>query len=318
MKFTLLTILVFLVGITCALSQTHRTEIGAENDNDSFLLKGSDRYYTDGAFIYYRTALRVNSNSALANKVLGFEIGQKIFTPQSGYIPGPQYDDRPFAGYLYAGVTLNLLYKDESTLKLGAQIGVVGPASQGEVTQNFIHKTFGFYKPGGWQYQIKNDPELNLSAEYNRLIARASWADISLASYVNLGNGFSGAGAGPLIRLGLFNQLFHSVSTQSTVVSNDLIPELHPQEVFFYYKPQFNYVLYDATIQGGLFDNHNTPDNLEITQDKEPFIFSQQVGVAFTTNRFVVDAAAIYHTKDAKEMVRPHQWGAITVLYRFN
>lgn len=318
MKFTLLTTLALLVGITCALSQTHRTEIGGENDNDSFLLKGSDRYYTDGAFIYYRTALRVNSNSSLANKVLGFEAGQKIFTAQSGYIPGPQYDDRPFAGYLYAGATLNLLYKDESNLKLGAQLGVVGPASQGEVTQDFIHKTFGFYKPGGWQYQIKNDPELNLSAEYNRLIARASWADISLASYVHLGNGFSGAGAGPLIRLGLFNQLFHSVSTQSTVASNDLIPELNPHEIFFYYKPQLNYVLYDATIQGGMFDKHNTPDDLEITQDKEPLIFSQQIGVAFTTNRFVVDLEAIYHTKDTKEMVRPHQWGAITVLYRFN
>jgi len=318
MKFTLLTTLVLLIGITCALSQTHRTEIGGENDNDSFLLKGSDRYYTDGAFIYYRTALRISSNSSLANKVLGFEAGQKIFTPQSGYIPGPQYDDRPFAGYLYAGATLNLLYKDESNLKLGAQLGVVGPASQGEVTQDFIHKTFGFYKPGGWQYQIKNDPELNLSAEYNRLIARASWADISLSSYVNLGNGFSGAGAGPLIRLGLFNQLFHSVSTQSTVAGNDLIPGLNPYEIFFYYKPQLNYVLYDATIQGGMFDKHNTPDDLEITQDKEPFIFSQQIGVAFTTNRFVVDLEAIYHTKDAKEMVRPHQWGAITVLYRFN
>jgi lipid A 3-O-deacylase len=115
MKFILLTTLFFVLAITCALSQSHKTEIGGENDNDSFLLKGSDRYYTDGAFIYYRIALRVNSNSELANKVLGFEIGQKIFTPQSGYIPGPQYDDRPFAGYLYAGFTLNLLYKDERT-----------------------------------------------------------------------------------------------------------------------------------------------------------------------------------------------------------
>lgn len=318
MKFTLLIPIFFLLGISCVLPQSHKTEIGIENDNDSFLLQGSDRYYTDGFFIYYRTALRVNSNSGLANKILGFEAGQKIFTPQAGYIPGPQYVDRPFAGYLYAGATLNLLYQNEGTLKLGAQVGVVGPAAQAEATQNFIHKTFGFYKPGGWQYQIKNDPELNLSAQYDKLIARGIWADISVTSYANLGNGFTGAGAGPLIRLGLFNQLFHSVSTQSTATASDLIPELTAHEIFFYYKPQFNYVAYDATIQGGLFDNKNTPDNLEITEDKEPFVFSQQVGVAFTTNRFVVDLAAIYDSKEVKEMVRPHQWGTITVLYRFH
>lgn len=318
MRFRLLTSIIFLLGIAPALAQSHKTEVGIENDNDSFLLRGSDRYYTDGAFVYFRSALRINNNGPLANKIWGIEAGQKIFTPQAGYIPGPQYDDRPFAGYLYIGSTLNLLYKDESNLKLGVQIGVVGPASQAEVVQKFIHKVFGFYKPGGWQYQIKNDPEINITAEYNRLIARVLWADISLASYANLGNGFTGAGAGPLIRVGLFNQLFHSVSTQSTATINDLVPELHAHELFVYYKPQFNYVAYDATIQGGLFNNRNTADDLEITQDKEPYVFSQQIGVAFTTNRFVADLAAVYHTREVKEMIKPHQWGTLTVLYRFN
>ena len=74
---------------------------------------------------------------------------------------------------------------------------------------------------------------------------------------------------------------------------------------------------YDATIQGGLFDKHNDPNSQEITLDKEPFIFSQQFGVAFTTNRFVFDLAATFHTKDVKEMVQSHQWGSATVLYRF-
>jgi len=55
----------------------------------------------------------------------------------------------------------------------------------------------------------------------------------------------------------------------------------------------------------------------EITKDKEPFIFSQQFGVAFTANRFVFDIAAIFHTLDDKEMVQTHQWGTVTGLYRF-
>lgn len=319
MKFILFSFLVFLFGTVDVFAQSHSTEFGAETDNDSYLLRGSDRYYTDGTFIYYRHALKIQSadSTSLANKVLGFETGQKIFNPQSGFVPGPDYVDRPFAAYLYIGGTLNLLYKNESNLKLGAQLGVVGPAALGEQVQKFIHQTFGFYAVGGWQYQIKNNVEINLSAEYNKLIARTSGLDVSFSGYANLGNGFTGAGAGPLVRIGLFNQLFHSVSTQSTAIRNESVAPLHAQEIFFYYKPQFNYVAYDATIQGGLFEKHNDPNSMEIVLDKEPFIFSQQFGIAFTTKRFVVDATAIYHTKDVKEMVHKHQWGSITALYRF-
>ncbi len=317
MRFKLLTLLMCLLCTAGAFAQSHSQEFGIQTDNDSYLGQGSDRYYTDGIFFYYRHALDVNGNTQLANKVLGFELGQKIFNPQSGFVPGPQYVDRPFAGYLYVGSTLNFLYKNESNLKLSAQLATTGPASGAEKLQTWVHKNFGFYTPGGWQYQIKNDAELNLSAEYNRLIARGSWIDVSLASYANLGNGFTGAGAGALIRIGSFNQLFNSVSTQSTASKTSYTGSLHPHELFFYYKPMFNYVAYDATIQGGLFDNHNDPNSQEIALDREPFIFSQQAGVAFSTNRFVFDVAAIFHTKDVKEMVQSHQWGSVTGIYRF-
>lgn len=323
MKFKLLFLIAFLFISINLLAQSHSNEIGVETDNDSYLLKGSDRYYTDGFFIYIRRAIAVDSNSKLQNKVLGFEAGQKIFNPQSGSISvtrggpaDPSYIDRPFAAYLYIGSNLNFLYSDESNLKLSAQIGVIGSDSYGKQVQTWVHKTFGFYPPTGWQYQIDNNAVLNLSIEYNRLLARTDVFDVSLTSYGNLGNGFTGAGLGPLFRLGNFNQLFNSVSTQSSAIRKNKKPSLNQHELFFYYKPQFNYVAYDATIQGGLFTKYN-PNSLEVTSDKEPFIFSNQLGVAFSTTRFVFDVAAIYHTKDDKEMIQSHQWGAITGLYRF-
>ncbi|HAL83677.1 MAG TPA: DUF2219 domain-containing protein [Mucilaginibacter sp.] len=321
MRFKLLALFSLLFSTVNLFAQSHSTEIGAETDNDSYLMQGSDRYYTDGIFFYYRHALKINSTDSakLRNKVLGFEMGQKTFNPQSGsiYYNGadqPSLIDRPFAGYLYVGSTLNFLYNSESNLKISALLGIVGPGSYAKQIQTFVHDNFGFYHPSGWEYQINNDYELNLSAEYNRLLARGSWIDVSLAGYLNLGNGFTGAGVGPLLRLGSFNQLFNSVSTQSTVSRGEVKGLLHKHELFFYYKPLANYVAYDATIQGGLFDNHS---GLEITKNKEPFIFSQQFGVAFTTNRFVFDIAAIFHTLDDKEMIQSHQWGTVTGLYRF-
>jgi hypothetical protein len=322
MNYKLLCLFLCLICCGKAFSQSHSNEIGAQSDNDSYLAQGSDRYYTDGIFIYYRHALTVNANSNLQNKVLGFETGQKIFNPQSGSIyyngaDDPRYVDRPFAAYLYVGSTLNFLYKNESNLKLGAQIGVVGPDAFGKQVQDYVHDNFGFYHPSGWEYQIDNNWELNLSAEYNRLLARGSWIDVSLTSYANLGNGFTGAGIGPLLRLGDFNQLFNSVSTQSTAIKSNPATRLHRHELFFYYKPQFNVVAYDATVQGSLFGSRN-PNSMEITLDPERFVFSNQLGLGYSGKRFVLDAAAIFHTKDVKQMVQSHQWGTVTLLYRFN
>jgi lipid A 3-O-deacylase len=314
-----LLLFICLFGTLTCFAQTHRDEFGIQSDNDSYLFTGSDKYYTDGLFFYLRHALPVKSKdtASLRNKILGFELGQKIFNPQSGAIPSPIYIDRPFAGYLYAASSLNLLYKDESNLKLTAQLGVVGPASLGEKAQNFVHDNFGFYHTAGWQYQIKNDAELNLSAEYNRLLARADGVDISVSSYANLGNGFTGAGVGPLIRLGNFNQLFNSESTQSTAIVSRTTAPLHAKEFFFYYKPQINYVAYDATIQGSLFGSHNASD-LEVTGHIEPVIFSQQFGVVYDTSRWTFNVFATFHTRDTKEMVQSHQWGSVLVLYHFN
>jgi len=318
MRFSFLFILC-LWGSVTVFAQTHRDEFGLQTDNDSYLANGSDRYYTNGIFFYYRHALPIKADStSLQNKILGFELGQKMFNSQSGNIPSPIYDDRPFAGYLYVASTLNLLFKNEGNIKLSAQLGVVGPASLAQATQVFTHQLLGMYKIDGWQYQIKNDPELNLSAEYNKLLVRGSIADISLSSYANLGTGFTGAGAGPLFRVGNFNQLFHSESTQSTAIVTNRVAPLHAEEFFLYYKPQVNWVGYDATIQGGLFESHDDPNSEEVVRTPEPVIFSNQVGLVYSTNHWVYDVSATFHTKDAKEMIQSHQWGSIVVLYRFN
>ncbi|MFI5163314.1 MAG: lipid A deacylase LpxR family protein [Sphingobacteriales bacterium] len=319
-------ILCFCLCIGCwigAYAQSHSKEIGIETDDDSYLLQGQDRYYTAGTFIYYRQGLKVDSSTHLQNKILGFELGQKLYTPQSasvddyGLADPTTIIDRPFAGYLYIGSNLNLLYKDESNLKLGAQIGVVGPAAFGRQTQQSIHSLFGLYHPSGWEYQIDNNFEINLSAQYNRLLARGSWADVSFTSYANLGNGFTGAGVGPMLRLGNFNQLFNSESTQSTAIKSASSKPLHDHELFFYYQPQFNVVVYDATDQGSLFGNKSST-SMEITRQPERFIFSNQLGIGYSGKRFVFDVAAVFHTRDVKTAQESEQWGNVTLLYRFH
>ena len=321
MKKILLLLAICLFAGVSAYAQTRGHEIGFQSDNDSFLGQGSDRYYTNGFFLNYRHAIdfsKMKHSNDVANYIAGFEIGQKIYNAQSGRLPSADFVDRPVAGYLYLGISGNIIYKNEASVKVTARVGIVGPAAGGYPIQKFIHNTFGFYELNTWQYQVRNAPQLNLSLEVNKLLARGPWADVSYSSYLNLGTGFNAAGIGPLIRLGNFNQLFNSVSTQSTVskTANNL---LHKNEFFFYYKPQLNAVLYDATVQGNIFKDHPEPGTQEITGDIKHLVFSNQLGVAFTTSRFVFDVGAVINTREVKQQVKStHQWGTLSVLYRFN
>ena len=307
-----------IVAVYTSNAQSHSSEAGLQTDNDSYLFQGSDRYYTDGLFLFYRHALSTANNPKLQNKVLGFELGQKIYNPRTGNIPVASGVDRPFAGYLYAGASLNLLYKNEHNLKLSAQIGMIGPASGGQKAQEFVHNTFGFYKVAGWQYQIQNAFQLNLSAEYNRLLYRSEEGfDISASAYGNLGTGFTGAGVGPLFRLGKLGQLFNSISTQSTAIAKENAPQTSKGEFFLHYKPQLNYVGYDATIEGGLF-NTQPAGSLQITAIPNRFIFNNQVGVSYVTKRWVIDYTAFFPTAAVNPQRYSQQWASFTVLYRFN
>lgn len=308
-------------GVAFAQVHTYQYEIGIQTDNDGFLAQRSDRYYTAGNFGYYRHALKIadTAKSNLANKILGFEIGQKIFNPQTGAIPDRIYIDRPFAGYLYLGTNLNLLYKNESNLKLQARIGIVGEHAFGEEIQDAIHSVIGFYHPTGWQYQVQDAFQLNLSAEYNRLLSRSNSVDLSFNSHADVGTGITGAGAGLTVRIGKFNQLFNSVTTTSTVTANSNFKPFHNNEFFFYYKPMLNIVVYDATIQGSMFKKHPEPD--EVLAWPNLFLFTQQVGGAFVKNSWVFDASIIFETRETELMSRTthwgHQWGAISAMYRF-
>jgi len=212
--FILFSILFLSVLFSSAQQRNYQNELGFQTDNDAYLAQGSDRYYTNGLFIYFRHALQTDTaDQKLFGKTLGFEIGQKMYNPQSAFIPAAQYVDRPFAGYLYAGSSLQYLFKNESALKLGVQLGVTGPASLAQQAQELVHRVVGFYTPEGWQYQIRNNIGINLLGNYDRLFFRSGWFDLAGNAVANLGTTFTGAGVGLTLRFGEFNPLYHSVST---------------------------------------------------------------------------------------------------------
>jgi lipid A 3-O-deacylase len=316
MKYTGYSILFFLLFCSSfAYSQSFKNEVGFKSDNDSYLAQGSDRYYTNGLFLYFRHATdQQKLKAGLEKKTYEISAGQMMFNPYSGYAPDPATQDRPFAGYLYAGGTMNWFYSDESIISASAQIGTTGKNSLGEAGQKLLHKTFGFYDVGGWDYQIKNELAVNLSAQYTKLLTRTAGnaVEFSFEGYANLGTTFSGVGAGLLFRTGNLNQLFNSAYTHAAIGNNAKTKSLVKREMFFYAKPQLNVVAYDATIQGSMFNN-NSP----VTFSQKPVVFAQQLGIDYSVDRFTADFGVLFKTKEIKSAARAHQWGSITVSYRF-
>lgn len=314
-KFVLI-ILVFLVTISSSFSQEYKNEFGFKSDNDAYLWYGQDRYYTNGLFIYFRRAIDQQKLKESLEKVT-YEIsaGQKMYNPLSGNRPNPATHDRPFAAHLFGGVQTSFFYKNESLLKVGLNLGAVGPNALGKEAQDLLHSIVGFYDIEGWNYQIANDFAVNANVQFARLLHRSSdnVVDFTLDTYANIGTTYNGGGVSVVFRAGDINQLFNSAHYNAGISNKGETKKLKKKELYFYAKPQLNYVAYDATVQGSLLYDTYSP----VTFGVKPLVFSQTLGFNYSSPRFTIDYSLIFLSKEIKSNARTHQYGSISMYYRF-
>ncbi|WP_195909864.1 lipid A deacylase LpxR family protein [Bacteroidetes bacterium endosymbiont of Geopemphigus sp.] len=291
-------------------------EFELRTDNDSYLWKYSDRYYTNGFFLAFRYTLDHKNlkSSSIVKKILAFEIGQRLYTPQSGAIPAQKYVDRPFTAYLYAQTSISIFYKDEAFVKYSSEVGAIGPDALGEEVQSSFHRFFQFYDVNGWKYQLKSEWGLNLSAACTKLIFRKKLVDFAAVGVLNLGTTFSGADLACLIRVGWLSPLYNSLINASRIgYFNSLEVSPGKQEFYFFVKPILKYVAYDATIQGGLFRKDKGP----VVFEAKPFVFSQNYGLGSSYGPWTFEVTMVFNTKELESWAKKHQWGSFRIGYAF-
>ncbi|MGV3507649.1 MAG: lipid A deacylase LpxR family protein, partial [Sphingobacteriaceae bacterium] len=204
--------------------------------------------------------------------------------------------------------------KDEQVFEAALNAGTIGPNAYGKDVQEGLHDIIGFYEVRGWEYQVNNEIGINASFNYSRLLARKnSNSDFSLNTYANLGNTFTGAGAGVLFRAGRINKFYNSVSNNSRI-SNSEKNSIPDKEIYFFTRPMLNFVAYDATIQGGMFTDNKGP----VTYNPNHFQYSQEFGVNYAVNRWTLNFSVILKSRDVKTQNKPHQYGSASIYYRFN
>lgn len=302
------------VGSLSAQIRNYNSSFGFRTENDAYLGFGSDRYYTNGLFINYSHAIRqADTSGKVIKKVWEAEAGQSIYNAQTGAVPDISYVDRPFAGFLYGSAKINWFKKDGQQISAGLTVGTIGPNSLAQDAQELLHDVVGFYEINGWQYQVKNELGVNAQFEYKRLLARTgNSTDFTFSSRASLGTNFTGAAAGVLFRAGDINELYQSASAGSRISNqeNSAVPN---QEFFFYTQPMLQIIGYDATIQGGVFRD----DKGAVTYKPKRLVYSQEVGVRYAKDRWMLSFSAIFKTKELKTQVKSHQYGSASLFYSF-
>lgn len=154
-----------------------------QDENDFFA--GTDRHYSQGIRLSYLATARVTpewvrrlpdipavidaGRGKRADRRIGFVVGQSMFTPQDTDKRALIASDRPYAGWLYLGGSLQTRYRDASGITrldiLAFELGVVGPAAHAEYVQNKWHGFIRANRVNGWENQLHNEPAFLIAFE---------------------------------------------------------------------------------------------------------------------------------------------------------
>lgn len=110
----------------------------------------------------------VENPATTQNVVVKF--GQSMYTPEEFSRTDLITDDRPYAGLLYLGLAWNRRRLKERTAEemldtREITLGVIGPWSLAEQSQNVVHDAVGSSRFLGWEHQLENEPAFQMALD---------------------------------------------------------------------------------------------------------------------------------------------------------
>lgn len=285
-------------------------------ENDSIVFP-TDRYYTQGfAFGYLGPDVAPDSGWAAPFGTLSdwglfgrggetsrrYEItfGQSIFTPDDTGSSNPDPDDRPYAGWLYAGISLVQDTDRRQLDSLQLLAGVVGPHSLSRKAQNDWHQFIGVSDAEGWDYQIHNEPGIMLSYDRKWRLLQPLGGGFAVDAIPEVGatagNVMTYAQIGTLLRFGRNLEADYGPArirpalSGTTYFNGDYMED--PFGFYVYVGAQGRAVARNVFLDGNTFR-----DSRDV--DKEVLVGDITGGVAlFWSNDIKLDAGFTYRTRE--------------------
>lgn len=275
-------------------------------DNDYFTQ--TDRYYTDGLTLeFLHPILKKSPFNYLLLKSRGSEYRYGIafsifcYTPTSISTENILYGDRPFCG----NITFSNFITSKDTIKQRLitsiiTLGIIGQGAGAKETQTSVHRLLNNILPVGWNNQIRNDIILTYQLNYEKRICQSrNNFLLNGCSEIIAGTHNDKIKAGLNFMFGNFKDPYRS--------SQYTKKKIH---WYLYGKCQPALVLYDATLQGGMFDK-KSPYTIAADQIKR-LTAQGDYGIVMTIKKIYLEYCQSILTKEFNTG-KYHRWGGIRI-----
>jgi lipid A 3-O-deacylase len=244
-------------------SVSHMIRFYEDDDCINIWFDGTDDAYSNGTRIDYFYQPTRPSHFFLNRwmpgagdssiDIYGWGAMQIMYTPDNIINPNYQPNDYPWSGALI-GTHTRYSYNPEKCFDLQTEmvLGVIGPAALDRQTQSLVHNIIQYYHPTGWSNQFSNDLLLNVNfTAEKQLIALGSVVNIIGGAQVYTGTMQNGAALYPLLLIGKMNPYFQGFFRQNTSPGRE--DGRQRWQLYFFAKPELQWFLSNALLQGGLF-----------------------------------------------------------------
>ncbi len=294
-------------GSSAQKSKVHQLSI--TTDNDAYLGKLKDGYYSSGFFIHYRFANTAKQPNVLRELTLT----HKIFTPQGRVFYLRNGIDRPFCGLLSLAYSQTKFVKQNTMHQWEANVATIGKNALGENVQQYIHRVMGFRQHGGWENQLQNELGINgryTIAKHIFSSKKKQWYQVVPMVEATVGNTFTYAKVGTFISVGWMNKLNNGALFNAQMLSTEANAK-KKFELFFSFQPQLTAYAYNATVQGGLFTNDANANNIH------RLVYQQNWQIVYAEKNFTGKLGVSYLTPEGTLQQRPQRFGTISIGYQF-
>lgn len=305
--------------------QTERGAFSVLFENDIFF--NSDHDYTNGVELAYTTAPDDTPDwaSGIAHSLPFFTkkgdvrtrygLGQDIFTPRNLSATDPSPTDRPYAGFLYGSIGVvadSGVHLDQ----LQVTLGVVGPASLAEDSQNFVHRIIKDRQALGWHYQLRDEPGLIVNYERAfKIIPPQSLLggvfDIEPHYGLAVGNVYDYANAGAMARFGVnLPKDYGPMRIQPSLPGSDYFEPTAGFGAYVFAGVDGRAVARNLFLDGNSFEASRSVRKMNLVGDIT-------FGAAVTFDSFRLAFTRVIRSREYKTQDRQDQFGAVDLTFRF-
>ncbi|HGS8179413.1 lipid A deacylase LpxR family protein [Pseudomonas aeruginosa] len=242
-----------------------------------------------------------------------YRFGHQMYTPEEIEQVQLQEDDRPYAGLLFAGVTLFSSEQGDGrriTDTLTLDVGLVGQGAGGKRLQRAVHKVTSSDEPKGWNHQLENEPFVNLGYE-KRWWKQDSLAGLELEYGPSMGgaigNLYTYASAGAGVRFG--HGLDRSLSQASITPASSHVQYFSPNKEFawfFFANLEGRLMAHNMLLDGNTFRNSHSVN-------REKWVGDAQLGLALMWDRWQLSIANVWRSREFETQDKHDQFGSISL-----